>query len=123
LEVSPSGIEAGAELLEFLLRDDINLECEVGLVGFVAVDCGRKLGSDETVNVELNPGEVSSFRGGIFSQVESFLDKEFSLLFAGELPTLSEPRIFGFPPKELAIGRKLWVSFEEPIGAASRSTD
>ena len=123
LEVKASGIEARAKFLEFLRSDDVELNGEVSLSWFITVDSGRKLGSDETVNGELNPGEMSSFRGGIFSQVEGFLDKEFSLLFTSELPTLFEPGIFGFPAVEEAIRGKFRVSFKELIDGCGRSTD
>ena len=38
LEVKASGIEARAKFLESLSRDDVDLEVEVSLGGFIAVD-------------------------------------------------------------------------------------
>lgn len=111
LEAKASGIEARAKFLESLLRDDVDLDGEVGLGGFIAVDSRRKLGSDKAVYVEADPGEVRGLRSSVFGEIQGFLDQELSLLFSGELPTLSEPRIFGLPFVELPVGRKFRVLF------------
>ena len=73
LEAKASCIEARAQFLESLLRDDVDLDGEVSLGGFVAVDCGRKLGSDETVDVELNPSNVGGLRGDRLGEVQGLL--------------------------------------------------
>ena len=74
-------------------------------------------------DVEFDTDGVSVGRGSRISHVEGFLDKEFSLLFTSELPTLFEPGIFGFPAVEEAIRGKFRVSFKELIDGCGRSTD
>jgi len=122
-EVLASHIETTSKLLKFLRRDDVDLEVEVSLSWFITENCGTELTGHPAVDIELDAGDVSSGRRCVFGDVERFLDKELSLLFASLLPTLSEPGIFGFPPKELAIGRKFRVGFEELENRAGGRAD
>jgi len=55
------------------LRDDVELNGEVSLSWFITVDSGRKLGSDETVDVELNPSNVGGLRGDRLGEVQGLL--------------------------------------------------
>jgi hypothetical protein len=96
LEMLASRIEFRAQFAE-LLRGERDADVDGGgllrVKGFIAVDVWQEFGGDEAVDIEFDAGSVSVFRGGSFSHVEAFLDKELGLFFASVIPEIGEPGV------------------------------
>jgi hypothetical protein len=72
-----------------------------------------KLGSEPTIDVELDAGDVSGFRGDVMSEIEAFFCEEVGAFLACLFPAFREPRSASAPVIELIEVREFGVIAKE----------
>jgi hypothetical protein len=93
-------IELATNLSETFGRDgDANVDGGLlrDVLGFIAIDVWMKFRGKETIDVEFDASDVSSFGIGGVGKIEAMLNEEFALVLASSFPHFGKPRMFIAP--------------------------